>query len=80
MKSRSHWNLMQTKLNLRRRVTNFVKGVGNKRVIDVVPEHVEQYLASRNVSPITKDADRRAVSSFFVWCAVIRDSPAPPMP
>ena len=59
---------LQTKLNLRRRVTNFVKGVGNKRVIDVVPEHVEQYLASRNVSPITKDADRRAVSSFFVWC------------
>jgi integrase len=59
---------LQTKLNLRRRVTNFVKGVGNKRVIDVVPEHVEQYLASRNVAPITKDADRRAVSSFFVWC------------
>jgi integrase len=58
----------ETKLNLRRRVTNFVRGVGNKRVIDVVPEHIEHYLATRNVSPITKDAERRAVSSFFVWC------------
>jgi integrase len=58
----------QTKKNLRRRVTNFVRGVGNKRVIDVVPEHVEHYLAHCNVAPITKDAERRAISSFFVWC------------
>ena len=57
-----------TKSNLRSRVGNFVKGVGNKRVIDVMPENVEHYLANRNVSPDTKDADCRAISSFFTWC------------
>jgi integrase len=57
-----------TKVNLRNRVRNFVKGVANKRVIDVMPEHVETYLAARNVSPDTKDADCRAISSFFTWC------------
>jgi integrase len=58
----------KTKVNLRNRVGNFVKGSGNKRVIDVLPEHVETYLAARNVSPDTKDADCRAISSFFTWC------------
>jgi integrase len=58
----------KTKINLRNRVGNFVKGVANKRVIDVMPEHVETYLAARNVSPDTKDADCRAISSFFSWC------------
>ena len=58
----------KTKINLRNRVGNFVKGTGNKRVTDVVPEHIETYLAARNVSPDTKDADCRAISSFFTWC------------
>jgi integrase len=58
----------KTKTNLRNRVGNFVKGTGNRRVIDMVPEHVESYLAARNVSPDTKDADCRAISSFFTWC------------
>jgi integrase len=58
----------QTKSNLRHRVGNFVKATGNKRVIDVMPEHVERYLSHRNVSPDTKDADCRAISSFFTWC------------
>jgi integrase len=57
-----------TKANLRHRVGHFVKGTGNKRVIDVMPEHVEQYLTTRNVSADTKDADLRAISSFFTWC------------
>ena len=58
----------RSKSNLHNRVGNFVKGVGNKRVIDVVPEHIEQYLAHRDVTPETKDGDRRAISSFFSWC------------
>ena len=58
----------RSKSNLRNRVGNFVKGVGNKRVIDVMPEHVESYLAQREVTPETKDGDRRAISSFFSWC------------
>ena len=58
----------KTKTNLRQRVGNFVKGIGNKRVTDIVPEHIETYLAARNVSPDTKDADCRAISSFFTWC------------
>src|SRR5262249_45634574 len=58
----------KTKLNLKHRVKNFVTAVGNVRVIDVIPEHVENYLANRDVSPDTKDADCRAISSFFTWC------------
>ena len=38
------------------------------RVTDVLPEHIEHYLAQRNVSPNTKDANCRAISSFFTWC------------
>ena len=58
----------KTKTNLHYRVGNFIKGTGNKRVADVVPEHIESYLANRNVSPDTKHADCRAISSFFSWC------------
>jgi site-specific recombinase XerD len=49
-------------------VTHFVTNVGNLRVTDVLPEHIEKYLAQRNVSANTKDADCRAISSFFTWC------------
>jgi len=38
------------------------------RVTDVIPDHIENYLAHRNVSPNTKDANCRALSSFFSWC------------
>ena len=57
-----------TKDNLRIRVTRFVSNLGNLRVTDVLPEHIEHFLAKRNVSANTKDADRRALSSFFLWC------------
>ena len=57
-----------TKGHLRRRVTHFVNNVGNLRVTDVLPDHIENYLAHRNVSANTKDANCRAISSFFTWC------------
>ena len=57
-----------TKDTLRIRVTRFVTNLGNLRVTDVLPEHIEHYLSKRNVSANTKDADRRALSSFFLWC------------
>ena len=57
-----------TKDNLRHRVTRFVSNLGNLRVTDVLPEHIEHFLSKREVSAITKDADRRALSSFFLWC------------
>ena len=57
-----------TKVHLRSRVTHFVKATPNMRVTDVLPDHVEKYLANRNVSPNTKDANCRAISSFFTWC------------
>ena len=57
-----------TKMNLRLRSTHFIKSLGNIRVTDVLPDHVEHYLAKRNVSANTKDADCRAISSFFTWC------------
>src|ERR1043166_4041563 len=52
-----------TKSHLRRRVTHFVNNVGNLRVTDVLPDHIENYLAHRNVSANTKDANCRAISS-----------------
>ena len=42
-----------TKDNLRHRVTRFVGSLGNLRVTDVLPEHIEHFLANRNVSPIS---------------------------
>ncbi len=57
-----------TKSHLRRRVTHFVRNTGNMRVTDVLPDHIEKYLANRNVSANTKDANCRAISSFFTWC------------
>ena len=57
-----------TKINLRTRVKHFVSNVGNLRVTDVLPEHIEHYLAQLKVSANTKDAYCRALSSFFTWC------------
>ena len=57
-----------TKRSLRARVSSFVAGVGNLRVADVQPADVESYLARRKVSPDTKEADCRGISSFFTWC------------
>ena len=57
-----------TKGHLRNRVTHFVNNTGNLRVTDVLPEHIEKYLAQQDVSPNTKDAYCRALSSFFSWC------------
>ncbi len=57
-----------TKRHLSNCVKLFLSGVSNMRVTDVLPEHIEHYLAQRNVSPNTKDANRRAISSFFTWC------------
>ena len=57
-----------TKVHLGSRVKHFINSVGNMRVTDVIPDHIENYLAHRNVSPNTKDANCRAISSFFTWC------------
>jgi len=57
-----------TKYNLRNRATHFVAQVGHIRVTDVLPEHIEKYLARQNVTANTKDAYCRAISSFFSWC------------
>lgn len=57
-----------TKANLRGRVGRFIRSMANQRVLDVQPEQVEHFLAHREVSAGTKDADCRAISSFFSWC------------
>ena len=57
-----------TEYNLLRRVTHLVTQVGNIRVTDVLPEHIEKYLAQQDVTANTKDAYCRALSSFFSWC------------
>lgn len=57
-----------TKNRLRNRVEHFVANTGNVRVTDVLPEHIEKYLAQQEVVPNTKDGYCRALSSFFSWC------------
>jgi integrase len=58
----------KTKENQRGRVRHFIKRMPNLRVIDVLPEHVEQYLATLKICPDSKDGYRRKLSSFFSWC------------
>ena len=36
--------------------------------MDVLPDHIEKYLANQNVSANSKDGYCRAISSFFSWC------------
>ncbi|MEI8288712.1 MAG: tyrosine-type recombinase/integrase [Verrucomicrobiota bacterium] len=57
-----------TKYHLLNRATHFVNNVGNLRVTDVLPEHIEKYLAQQDVTANTKDGYCRAISSFFSWC------------
>jgi integrase len=57
-----------TKNRLRNRVEHFVAHTGNQRVTDVLPEHIEKYLAQQEVTANTKDGYCRAISSFFTWC------------
>ena len=57
-----------TKENLRGRVTHFVRNTGNVRVTDVLPEHIEHYLAQQNISANSKDSYCKVLSSFFSWC------------
>jgi integrase len=57
-----------TKRHWRIRMGVFKNSVGNHRVSDVTPEIIDQFLATRDVSPAGKDTDRRAVSRFFSWC------------
>jgi len=58
----------RTKANLRLRLNAFAGSVGNLRVADFTPDALEAYLGQRNLSPASKDNDRRAVSRFFSWC------------
>jgi integrase len=37
-------------------------------VADVLPDHVEHYLAHLKVSAATKDSTCKGISSFFTWC------------
>ncbi len=59
-------SLSQT--NLRRRVNVFVNSVANQRVSGFTHDAVQSYLDKRDVSPLSRDNDRRAVSGFFSWC------------
>ncbi len=59
----------RTKANLRLRVKVFASSIGNLRVADISPDTIEEFLDKRqNVSPASRDNDRRAASRFFRWC------------
>lgn len=58
----------RTRANLKFRVSMFANSVGNLRMDAITPEIVERYLEGRDVSPATKDNDRRVLSRFFKWC------------
>ena len=53
---------------LRIRVNVFANSIGNLRVNDITPDMVENFLGKLNVSNVTRDNYRRAVSRFFSWC------------
>ncbi|MGD0746099.1 MAG: hypothetical protein ABSA45_13180, partial [Verrucomicrobiota bacterium] len=57
-----------SRTGLRVRVNIFANGIGNLRVNDITPDIVENFLGKLNVSNITRDNYRRAVSRFFSWC------------
>ncbi len=57
-----------SKRNLTARVRVFANSVPNARVKDIDRDFIEEYLSKRNLSPISKDNDRRALSRFFSWC------------
>lgn len=58
----------RTRENLDNRVGMFVNSTPNLDVCDVTAEHVEKWLAGRNVSARTRRNDKIAVSRFFSWC------------
>jgi integrase len=53
---------------LRTRITVFGNGIGNLRVNDITAETIEQFLTKLNVTNVTRDNYRRAISRFFSWC------------
>lgn len=54
--------------NLIIRVNVFANSVPNLSVSDITPDQIADYLSKRDVSPATRDNDRRALSRFFSWC------------
>jgi len=57
-----------SKKNLRIRVGPFANAMPGRRVADVTPDMIDDYLSKRDVSPKSRDNDRRAISGFFAWC------------
>ena len=59
-----------SKTGLRIRLNTFVNSVPNTMLSAITPEFIESYLAkSRSeMSGITRDNDRRAISRFLSWC------------
>jgi integrase len=58
----------RTKQNLCNRITVFARYAPNLRIADFTKRHVLDYLAARNITPGSRDNDRRAVGRFFTWC------------
>lgn len=56
-----------SKRGLRLRVGRFADGIGNLRVSEITPDTVAGFLDKLDVSPVTRDNFRRAISSFFSW-------------
>jgi len=57
-----------TKDGLRIRVKTFASMTGNPRLDTITADTLEEYLAKRKVSSLTRDNDKRALSRFFRWC------------
>jgi integrase len=54
--------------NLIRRIRVFGNGVGNLPIDEITPEIIEDHLGRQNVSSVSRDAYKRAISRFFSWC------------
>ncbi len=58
----------KTQAGLRHELGWFSRLVGNPKLGEITPEFLDAFFAHREVSPIAKDAGRRALSRFFAWC------------
>ncbi len=57
-----------TRVNLRTRMARFVTDSGHARISDITPDFLREWLDGRKMTAVSRDNERRAVSSFLSWC------------
>jgi len=58
----------KTQTGLRHALRQLVRSLGNQRLGDLTGDTIHAHLASRPISRLAKDNERRGLSRFFSWC------------